>query len=168
MCSFPIQNFIHKKVKNSIAIFSLPLLLYTQNLVLRFKLSTKSCALTENCAQNPEFCTVLSTIFTQLFLQKYDDCMKRGKGIFSGGIKYLGGTIEAYGNTNTSDSLYAIKDAVYDRKVISREQLLSALTNNFEGFERERTLLLNIPKYGNDHKEIDELAVSVHQPSNED
>ena len=37
----------------------------------------------------------------------YDDCMERGKAIFSGGIRYLGGTLETYGNTNVADSLVA-------------------------------------------------------------
>ena len=42
----------------------------------------------------------------------YDDCMERGKGIFSGGIRYLGGTLESYGNVNTADSLTAIRKPV--------------------------------------------------------
>ena len=31
----------------------------------------------------------------------YDDCMENGKPIFNGGIRYLGGTLETYGNSNT-------------------------------------------------------------------
>jgi pyruvate-formate lyase len=93
----------------------------------------------------------------------YEDCIERGRGIFSGGIKYLGGTLESYGNINTSNSLFAIKDTVYDRKVINREQLLAALKANFKGYEKERRLLLNVPKYGNDCTEADEMAMMVHK-----
>ncbi len=45
-----------------------------------------------------------------------DDCIRRGKALLDGGVRYLGGTNETYGNINTSDSLVAIKELVYDRK----------------------------------------------------
>ena len=57
----------------------------------------------------------------------YDDCIERGKAIFAGGIKYLGGTVETYGNVNTADSLTAIKETVYDKKLLTPAQLLAAL-----------------------------------------
>ena len=43
----------------------------------------------------------------------YDDCLARGKGMFDGGIRYLGGSLETYGNVNAADSLTAIKAVVY-------------------------------------------------------
>jgi pyruvate-formate lyase len=39
-----------------------------------------------------------------------DDCIERGKVLLDGGVRYLGGTCETYGNINTSDSLYAVKN----------------------------------------------------------
>jgi len=92
----------------------------------------------------------------------YDDCMESGKGIFSGGIKYLGGTFETYGNSNTADSLTAIKELVYDKSIISKEELLAAIDSNFEGHEKTRKLLLNAPKYGNDNETADEMLLKVH------
>lgn len=92
----------------------------------------------------------------------YDDCLSRGKGVFSGGIKYLGGTLETYGNTNTADSLTAIKELVYDNKVLSPEQVLAALDANFEGFAPQRRLMLNAPKYGNDDERADGMLLQVH------
>lgn len=47
----------------------------------------------------------------------YDDCIQRGKGMFNGGIRYLGGTLECYGNITTSDSLCAIEKLVYEDMV---------------------------------------------------
>ena len=47
----------------------------------------------------------------------YDDCIQRGKGMFNGGIHYLGGTLECYGNITTSDSLCAIEKLVYEDMV---------------------------------------------------
>ncbi|HPT77571.1 MAG TPA: pyruvate formate lyase family protein [Candidatus Atribacteria bacterium] len=92
----------------------------------------------------------------------YDDCLERGKGMFSGGVRYLGGTLETYGNTNTADSLTAIKKLVYDEKVISKERLLAALDADFEGYEDIRQLLLDAPKYGNDDDTADEMLLKVH------
>jgi len=92
-----------------------------------------------------------------------EGCLERGKGICSGGVTYLGGTLETYGNINTTNSLFAIKDIVFDKKLISRERLLEALEANFVGFEAERQLLLSAEKYGNDCDGVDTLAKDFHE-----
>ncbi len=92
-----------------------------------------------------------------------DDCIKRGKGIYSGGIRYLGGTLEAYGNSNVADSFTAIKKLVYDERKISLEQLVKALNSNFTSDELLRKMLLDCPKYGNDIKEADDNLVKIHE-----
>ncbi len=92
----------------------------------------------------------------------YDDCLERGKGAFSGGIRYLGGTFETYGNTNTADSLTAIRELVYEKKVLDFEALLAALDANFKGYERERQLMRRCPKYGNDDEIADSMLLRVH------
>jgi pyruvate-formate lyase len=92
----------------------------------------------------------------------YDNCLERGKGMFSGGIEYLGGTIETYGNTNTADSLTAIRELVYDKREVSPEELLRALDVNFAGFAPLRKKLLRVPKYGNDQPVADDMLVQVH------
>lgn len=93
----------------------------------------------------------------------YDDCLERGKAIFSGGIRYLGGTLETYGNANTADSLTAIKQLVYDRRVLSPKELLAALDADFEGYDRVRRTLVDAPKYGNDDACADAMLVRVHE-----
>lgn len=93
----------------------------------------------------------------------YDDCFERGKGMFAGGIQYLSGTIETYGNTNTADSLTAIKELVYNKEIISKDELLKALDSNFVGYEKIRQHLLKTPKYGNDNEIADQMLVNVHE-----
>jgi pyruvate-formate lyase len=92
----------------------------------------------------------------------YDDCMERGKSAFGGGIRYLGGTLETYGNTNAADSLTAIKELVYDRKLLTAEQLLEALDADFAGYAREHRLMTGAPKYGNDGDRADQMLLEVH------
>ncbi|MBN2639519.1 MAG: hypothetical protein JXR65_10600 [Bacteroidales bacterium] len=92
----------------------------------------------------------------------YDDCIARGKGIFSGGIRYLGGSLESFGSVNAADSLTAIKKMVFDDKLISADQLIEALNNNFNGYEKEYKLLKESPKYGNDDAYADNIMVELH------
>ncbi len=92
----------------------------------------------------------------------YDDCLERGAPLFGGGVRYLQGCLECYGNTNTADSLTAIKRLVYDTQQITPSRLLEALDNNFHGFESERRAMLACPKYGNDDDEADGMLVKVH------
>ncbi len=92
----------------------------------------------------------------------YDDCMPRNKGMFDGGVRYLDGTLETYGNVNATDSLTAIKTLLFDQKAISPKRLLEALENNFCGFEFEHRLMLSCPKYGNDDDQADSMMVQLH------
>lgn len=91
-----------------------------------------------------------------------DDCMERGKSLLDGGVRYLGGTLETYGNINTANSLYAIKSLVYDQKRITPQRLMDALRADFVGYEAERKLLLDAEKYGNDLDGVDTLAKELH------
>jgi pyruvate-formate lyase len=92
----------------------------------------------------------------------YDDCLETGRAAFDGGIRYLGGTLETYGNVNAADSLLAIKRLVYDTRTVSGEELLDALRNDFEGHEHLRRRLRDIPKYGNDLDDADDMLLRVH------
>ncbi len=92
-----------------------------------------------------------------------DDCLSRGKAIFDGGIRHLGGTLETYGNTNVSDSLVAIRELVYNRKVFTLEELNLMLKADFEGFRKALKMIRNCPKYGNDDEVADRMYLEVHK-----
>jgi len=95
------------------------------------------------------------------FTLLYDDCLERGRALFDGGIRYLGGTLETYGNTNTADSLFAIKKWVFEHKRFTLDELRTMLKVNFVGYERERRALQKTDKFGNDLDEVDELLLTV-------
>ena len=102
----------------------------------------------------------ISFLFTSILM---DDCIERGKAVLDGGIKYLGGTNETYGNINTSDSLYAIKHLVYEKKKYTLEELQKAALANFVGYEQIRKDLMDCDKYGNDLETVDSLAVDFYE-----
>jgi pyruvate-formate lyase len=93
----------------------------------------------------------------------YDDCLARGKGMFDGGIRYQGGSLETYGNVNAADSLTAVKAAVFEKKLIPADRLVEALEHNFVGYEQEHRILLDQPKYGNDDPVADSTMVELHE-----
>lgn len=93
----------------------------------------------------------------------FDDCVERGKAVFEGGLRHLGGTVENYGNVNTADAFTAIKAVVYDQKAVTAEELADALASDFAGNERLRQLLLSQPKYGNDHPDADGMMTRLHR-----
>jgi pyruvate-formate lyase len=93
----------------------------------------------------------------------HDDCLARGRPLLAGGARYLGGTVETYGNVNAADSLAAIRRTVYQERSIAPARLRAALEADFEGFGHERRLLRAAPKYGNDDDDADAMAVAVHE-----
>ena len=88
-----------------------------------------------------------------------NNCMDKGIDVTRGGAKYNLSGIQMIQVANLADSLAAIKQMVYDEKKVSKERLLKALENNYEGDEILRTMLLNkVPKYGNDVEWVDNLG----------
>ncbi|MDY6880945.1 MAG: pyruvate formate lyase family protein [Thermodesulfobacteriota bacterium] len=66
------------------------------------------------------------------------------------------------GTVDIADSLAAIKKFVFDDKVLTWEEMLDALKNNFEGREDLRQRLLKeAPKFGNDDDYVDLLLKEV-------
>jgi pyruvate-formate lyase len=102
----------------------------------------------------------VSFLFTSILM---NDCISRGKATLDGGIRYLGGTNEIYGSINASDALYAVKKLVFEEHKYTLKQLVTAANANFEGFEAIREDLWEQDKYGNDLKEVDDLANDLYE-----
>ena len=92
-----------------------------------------------------------------------DDCIARGKALLDGGVRYLGGTNETYGNINVSDSLVAIRRLVFEEQKYTLPQIRDAMLRNFVGDTALRNDCLRCPKYGNDLPEADELANDLYE-----
>ena len=90
-----------------------------------------------------------------------DDCIARGKPVFEGGVRYLNASSEMFGIISCADSLTAIKTLVYDQKRFTLEELVHILDCDFEGYDAERRLCLDAPKYGNDDDAADAMATRL-------
>jgi len=91
-----------------------------------------------------------------------DGCMEKGKDYVCGGAKYNLSSITGYGFATLIDSLYCIKKAVYDEKIISIQELIEVLNSNFEGQEVIRQkMMCKYDKWGNDKAEIDLFACQL-------
>lgn len=102
----------------------------------------------------------VSFLFASILM---DDCISKGGAILDGGIRYLGGTNETYGNINTSDTLTAIKSLVYEQRKYTLAELNEAALKDFAGYEKIREDLWSQGKYGNDLKDVDELANDFYE-----
>jgi pyruvate formate-lyase/glycerol dehydratase family glycyl radical enzyme len=93
-----------------------------------------------------------------------EGCLESGRDISHGGSRYGHSHVGAQGLATVVNSLSAIRWAVFEEKLLTMEEIVNHLRNNFAGAENIRqTLLHKAPKYGNDDARADELAEWVTQ-----
>ncbi len=92
----------------------------------------------------------------------FKDCIENAKDYANGGAKYNSGNgIILIGIADLINSVAAIKNLVYDLKMISMKEMLSALEKDFVGYEDVQKMCVESPKYGNDDKNVDEIAGEI-------
>ena len=97
---------------------------------------------------------LVKSIFTEA-------CVERGLNLDDGGSIYNYGVIETAGSAAVADSFTAIERVVFRDKKMTTETLRAAIDANFEGYERERRMLLDAPKFGNDDDDADRWCERV-------
>ena len=93
------------------------------------------------------------------------DCIGRGKTIKEGGAIYDFISGLQVGVANMADSLAAIKKLVFEEGRLTKEQLWSAILDDFTSAESrkvQRLLIEGAPKYGNDDDYADQLVVAAY------
>lgn len=60
-----------------------------------------------------------------------EDCIKKGKSVQEGGAVYNFTGPQGFGIANMTDSLYAIKELVFDKHLLTLEEYREALRNNY-------------------------------------
>lgn len=87
-----------------------------------------------------------------------EGCLDSGRDYIQGGAKYNFSTIALVGLANVVDSLNAVKMLVFEQKRLSLQEMIRALSANWEGFEALRSEVLRLPKYGHNVKIVDQMA----------
>jgi formate C-acetyltransferase len=90
-----------------------------------------------------------------------EDCLSRGRELHDGGSRYHHYGTAPLGIPNAADALYAVKRAVFDDRICTAKELLTALSTNFEDQERLRLRLRKLPKFGQQHPDADAMANRV-------
>lgn len=117
-------------------------------------------------AQNA-YCELLSSPFLSALTE---GCIETGRDLQHGGARYnFGPAVNEIGIADTADSLTVIRKLVFEEKRVTMDELLGALSHNFEGQEKLRSqFLYHAPKFGNDEDEVDQIAHEVVQFCNEE
>jgi formate C-acetyltransferase len=89
---------------------------------------------------------------TPLASALFTGCIEKGKGVFDGGATYNSSGIQAVGITDVADSLAAIDDVVFTKKLHTIDEVIRAIDANFTGDanQRIREVLRAAPKFGDD------------------
>lgn len=97
----------------------------------------------------------LQSVFTR-------DCIARGRDIDDGGARYNWVECSFVGLANLADSLYVLREEVFEKRRLTLAEVHAMLHANFAGFEAERLRFLNgHAKYGNACAAVDELVERV-------
>ena len=97
--------------------------------------------------------------FSSLLL---DGPLEKGLDLIEGGCWETTYGIWFAGLAHAADSLSVIDSLIFRQKKVTWNQILNALSNNWEGYEDLRQLCLNhVPKYGNDNDYADSFASCV-------
>ena len=103
---------------------------------------------------------------TPLTSSLFKGCIESGKDVYEGGAKLNSSGIQAIGVTDVADSLHAINEVVYKKKLYTINDIINAIENNFQGdFNQQiRSALLAVPKFGDDSsREAIEWVTKVMQ-----
>ena len=93
-----------------------------------------------------------------------DDCIRNGKDYNDGGAKYNTSYIQIVGMGSITDCLASVKYNVFDKKIVSMDDLIKTLDNNFNGYDIiHQKLLYKTPKYGNDNDYADSITGQVFE-----
>ncbi|MFX1524940.1 MAG: trans-4-hydroxy-L-proline dehydratase [Promethearchaeota archaeon] len=93
-----------------------------------------------------------------------EDCIKNGKDYNDGGARYNTSYIQIVGMGSITDCLTSLKYNVFDKKIITMKDLLTALDENFTRYDIIQQKLINkTPKYGNDDNYADSITREVFE-----
>jgi len=90
------------------------------------------------------------------------DCIQNAKDMLAGGARYSFGSVSLTGIGTLVDSLFAIREMVYEKKLVSLTRFKEILARNFEEEEAFRQYLVHrVAKFGQENNSILEFSAKV-------
>ncbi len=94
----------------------------------------------------------------------FQGCIEKGKSLTQGAGDIVIASPMCMGIANVIDSLIIVKQFVFDDKIITMKELISALQNNWQGYEDLHTLIINKGDFfGNDTERSNYVAQKLYQ-----
>lgn len=88
--------------------------------------------------------------------------LENGRDVTEGGARYSTTALSMLGAATLIDSLYSIKQLIFDEKQMNIASLVRILDSNFEGEERlRRYIIRKIPKHGTNHDALNAFSCRV-------
>ncbi len=88
-------------------------------------------------------------------------CIEKGLDVSQGGAIYNNYGAHGVGISSAADSIAAVKKAIFDDGKCTKEELLSALDNDFKDNPELRNYLVSAPKMGNNDNYVDVYASMI-------
>ena len=85
-------------------------------------------------------------------------CLERGVEQYAGGTDYYLYYAVINAGIDAANSLAAIKELVFDKKIVTMDELLKALEADFVGYEHIHDLCMKAPKHGNNDPAMNALV----------
>ena len=94
----------------------------------------------------------------------FQGCVEKAKSLTQGAGDIVIASPMYIGIANVIDSLIVVKQFVFDEKIITMKELISALQNNWQGYEDLHTLIINKGDFfGNDTERSNYVAQKLYQ-----
>lgn len=155
-CPVTGKEFFLKRRQNpeQIASFDEFVAWYREELCHATGMGAEMCNLMDRCFAR-EYPSTLLSITLQDCIDRLEDCGARG-------CRYCNSAINHTGIASAVDSLAAIRELIYEKKMLTFTQLRDILNRDFEGEENLLSYIREkVPKFGNDLPETDELAAGL-------
>ena len=90
------------------------------------------------------------------------DCIDNARGYTQGGARYNYCNWDIIGTANLADSLVAIRKMVFEKRIVSLQELIDILASDWDGYEQLRVQVINqFPHFGNNDDGVDEVARQI-------
>lgn len=98
-----------------------------------------------------------------LFSSTIGDCIEKAADFTAGGARYRDDHYLFFGLPNIVDSLSAIRELCFERKLCTLKELLNAVRCNWEGCEELRLRATRCPGFGDGSSRVTALAARLHE-----